>query len=146
MGCDIACYTSIKCDREPHSVFTVRMEVSWNISELMLIFQLARLAAVNQADITGSKRAAQQHVVIHGELSCSRANNCDVPQGSLPGSLLFNLYINDIVCIDHNAKFMIYADEASLFFPGHNLPEMINNANPALVFFTTVKQCIFTYS
>lgn len=74
----------------------------------------------------------QQHVVVHGQLSYNRAIDCGVPQGSILGPLLFNLYVNDIVRTDHNAKFIIYADDASLFFSARTIAEMVKNANAAL--------------
>lgn len=58
----------------------------------------------------------QQVVLINGIQSEAKRLLCGVPQGSILGSLLFNIYVNDIVNINSNAKFVIYADDTSLFF------------------------------
>ena len=40
---------------------------------------------------------------------------CGVPQGSVLGTILFNLYINDIVNVSTKLKFILFADDTSVF-------------------------------
>lgn len=55
--------------------------------------------------------------------------NSGIPQGSILGLLLFNVYINNIVKIDENTQFIAYADDASFFFLGSDLLEIRTRAN-----------------
>ena len=41
---------------------------------------------------------------------------CSVPQGSILGSKLFILYINDMVNVSKLFKFIIFANDTNLFF------------------------------
>ncbi|MCZ6924860.1 MAG: reverse transcriptase domain-containing protein, partial [Rickettsia endosymbiont of Ixodes persulcatus] len=55
-----------------------------------------------------------------------------VPQGSILGPLPFNVYINDIVNIDHQVQFVIYADDTSLFISATDADVLIYKANNIL--------------
>lgn len=52
-----------------------------------------------------------------------------VPQGSILGPFLFNIYINDVVSISPSAEFIIYADDTSIFLRGNSADKLVGEAN-----------------
>ena len=55
-----------------------------------------------------------------------------MPQGSILGPLLFNIFVNDIVNVDVNTRFVIYADDTTLFFSSNSPAGLIITANEVL--------------
>lgn len=74
----------------------------------------------------------RQKVVINTYTSTTMEINSGIPQGSILGPLLFNLYINDITTIDDSVKFIVYADDSSLFFTSSNTNELVSRCNHVL--------------
>ena len=57
----------------------------------------------------------QQSVLINGELSEPHTITLGVPQGSILGPLLFNVYINSLPDAVKKTRMILYADDAVLF-------------------------------
>ena len=77
-------------------------------------------------------RGRKQFVIINGVCSEQLEVNFGVPQGSNVGSILFKLYINDLVNSSSLLKFTIYADDTTLSFETDDLPKSNNFFNTEL--------------
>lgn len=65
--------------------------------------------------ITSYIKNRSQAVVINGVVSKRHLVPSGVPQGSLLGPLLFNIFINDIYTCFQNSLFLLYADDMKVF-------------------------------
>lgn len=65
-------------------------------------------------------------------MSDNKAIQSGVPQGSILGPLLFNIYIHDVINIDNDTQFVMYANDTSLFFNSSDIKRLINHANNVL--------------
>lgn len=74
----------------------------------------------------------KQCVSINRYTSSLQLLKSGVPQGSILGPLLFNVYINDIVNICQHSRFIMYADDSSIFISATNIDELIIKGNVIL--------------
>lgn len=74
----------------------------------------------------------QQYVYLNGFSSDKKTITSGVPQGSILGPLLFNIYLNDIICINPNIKHIIYADDTTMLLSAACPNDLISEANSSL--------------
>lgn len=63
----------------------------------------------------------KQYTSFNNTSSSCNVISCGVPQGSILGPVLFLLYINDITRCTDKVKFLLYADDTTIFIQGSNL-------------------------
>ena len=73
-----------------------------------------------------------QKVVINGEASPRLPITCGVPYGSIPGPLLFLLYINDMHLAMEFSTIYNFADDTNLLYPCKTLKVLRKNVNADL--------------
>lgn len=71
----------------------------------------------------------KQCVSTNAYVSSSQLLKFGVPQESILGPLLCNVFINDIVDICNLSGFIIYADETSVFMSASKIDELVTKEN-----------------
>lgn len=74
-----------------------------------------------------------QCVKIDSSYSSFKTNPCGVPQGSVLGPTLFNLYLNDICNLKLNSKILLYADDVVVFCADKDPNQIISTLQKDLV-------------
>ena len=68
----------------------------------------------------------RQYVVINGFKSENKLLRCGVPQGSILGPLLFLIYINDLCNTSSSLRYILFADDTSIFM-SHKDPKILQS-------------------
>ena len=74
----------------------------------------------------------QQSVMVNGHVSSNNTVVCGVPQGSVLGSLLFLLYINDLFLSSNYLSFILFADDTNIFLSHKDLATLARMVNQEL--------------
>ena len=75
----------------------------------------------------------KQQVDINGEISEWLDVKLGVPQGSIPGPILFLIYMNDINACDNTVNFTKFADATTVLCLGETLQQACTKMNDALI-------------
>ncbi len=70
----------------------------------------------------------KQYVTVNGSNSSFLNVSCGIPQGSVPGPLLFLIYINDLPQSSSKLAFYLFADDTNIYYDAGNLNVLQKNS------------------
>lgn len=75
----------------------------------------------------------KQFTAYNSTFSSHKHLSSGVPQGSILGPILFLIYVNDLVNVSSKLKFLLFADDTTVYIRGHDIFEMVNTLNSELI-------------
>ena len=107
----------LDCRNSTHCLFSDLAKAFDSVSHLRLLLKLEALGVTDNILIWLSKflTVCCQRVVINGQFSSWLPGISGVPQGSVLGSLLFILYLNDIFSVVSCSSVKLFADDVTIY-------------------------------
>ena len=134
----IVIYQHIRTDKDSYKYsFYPRTIIQWNllpihVHEAVTVDAFKALVPVTVL-APSYLYNRQQYVNINDHESDMANVVCGVPQGSILGPKLFILYINDICNTSSLLKFILFADDTTIFWSGRDLTELSKHMSKELV-------------
>lgn len=115
-------YKALDAKNPSLAVFVDLSKAFDTVSHNQLLHMLERLGVrgVSHKLLASYLSQRSQYVRIGNSASRSSEIQYGVPQGTVLGPLLFNVYIHDMFHLDTKAKITTYADDTALFFTSDN--------------------------
>lgn len=125
------CLNALECGSQVEAVFTDFSKAFDKLSHSILLSKLQQLG-FHSNFLQWIKSYLFNRickVVIEGFESKPYTQSSGVPQGSVLGPLLFNLFINDIAFCFKKSKFLLYADDLKVFLRTDSLRDVFDLQN-----------------
>ena len=74
----------------------------------------------------------KQFVSVNGMSSDILDARCGVPQGSVPGPLLFLVFTSDLPSVSKTLNFYLFADDTNIYFDAESLEKIEKTVNTEL--------------
>lgn len=111
-------YSAMDSSKKSLSVFIDLSKAFDTVSHTLLLNSLEHIGVRGLALKLFSSYLTNRHqfVELNGERSELKPVTCGVPQGSVLGPILFNIYLNDLFLLDTTGEIIAYADDTCIFF------------------------------